>query len=548
MGISKDAYRALEEIVGPENISQEPVIMDSYCWVWENELLTHDLSGFSARPGAVVLPGSTEEVQAVARACNRHHIKFKPFSTGWVTLAFASGEEVVSIDLRRMDRILEIDAKNMFVVVEPYAIAGQIQAELMKLGLNLHMEGAGANCSPLASATSLTGSGPDSLFMGRSNEVLLAAEWVMPDGEIFRTGSLASGSGWFCGEGPGPSLRGLFRGKTGAGGCLGVFTKCALKLSPWPGPAELSVEGTIPAYTSPMPNNFKVYTLAFSSWEAYANAYYKIYDAEIGYICHRQFSMLGEDIGPAFWKMYIDPKKTLDDLEEFYDKPEINKLTDELRHFSFQIVLAGMVPGEIEYQDKALDRILSELGGHKVKDMSEKQMEEFAFLYFVKLPSKHLNNVLAGGRQGAFAQRWSPDLAVEYGQIAVELLKEHQSKGGLVKSGGDSLMGPMSDTGGGGVCAMEQFVHYARADLESVQAARDFCADARKVARKLEIGRGNEGDGSENLTREQVQARLAAAPQPQKFYRQWQIKQLVDPNGVADSKEYPMLNNPQDKM
>ena len=542
MALAKKAYTALEEIVGAENISDEPVILDSYSWMWENELLTHDRSGFSARPAAVVLPGNAEEVQSVVRACNRFHIQFKPFSTGWVTLALASSDKVISLDLRRMDRILEIDTKNMFVVVEPYAIAAQVQAEVMKLGLNIHLEGAGANCSPLASATSLTGSGPDSLYLGRSNEVLLATEWVTPEGELIRTGSLGSGLGWFCSEGPGPSLRGLFRGKTGAAGSLGVFTKCALKLSPWPGPTVMTVEGTIPAYNSLVPDNFRVYTIVFPSWKACADAYYKIYDAEIGYICHRQFSMLGEDLSTAFWKMYIDPTKSLDDLEEYYQKPEVKKLAEEMRHYSFQIILAGMIPGEVEYQDKALNHILASLDGHKVREMEELEMEKFTFLYFVKLPSKHLNNVLGGGRQGAFAQRWSPDLVMEYGPMAAKLLQKHQANGGLVKSGGDSLMGPMSDIGGGGICALEQFCHYARADMKSVESAREFCSDARQLAGKLGIGRGNEGDGTEGLTQEQLKERLARAPQPDKFYWQWRIKQIVDPNDTADSKGYPTLD------
>ena len=74
---------------------------------------------------------------------------------------------------------------------------------------------------------------------------------------------------------------------------MGVFTKCALKLTPWPGPPEMPVEGTVPAYNSPLPENFRAYTLAFPSWQAYADAYYKIYDAEIGYIAHRQYYYAG---------------------------------------------------------------------------------------------------------------------------------------------------------------------------------------------------------------------------------------------------------------
>ena len=117
----------------------------------------------------------------------------------------------------------------------------------------------------------------------------------MPDGNILRTGALGSGDGWFFGEGPGPSLRALIRGGLGHQGGLGVFTKCALKVYPWPGPAVMPVEGTVPAYNSPLPDNIRAYTPALTSWKTYADTFYKIYDAEIGYIAHRQFPKLGED-------------------------------------------------------------------------------------------------------------------------------------------------------------------------------------------------------------------------------------------------------------
>ena len=87
-----------------------------------------------------------------------------------------------------MDRILEIDKKNMFAVIEPYVIGVNLQAEAMKVGLNTHIIGAGGSCSPLASATSYAGPGPDTLFMGYGGENMLGLEWVMPDGEIIRTG------------------------------------------------------------------------------------------------------------------------------------------------------------------------------------------------------------------------------------------------------------------------------------------------------------------------------------------------------------------------
>ena len=63
-----------------------------------------------------------------------------------------------------MDRILEIDEKNMFAVVEPYVIGATLQAEAMKVGLNTHIIGAGASTSPLASACAYGGPGPASFY------------------------------------------------------------------------------------------------------------------------------------------------------------------------------------------------------------------------------------------------------------------------------------------------------------------------------------------------------------------------------------------------
>jgi glycolate oxidase len=69
MTLSREAYKALEDVVGPENISEEPAILDGYCFIWANEV--HFGDKFSARPPAVVMPGNTGEVQGVVRVCNK---------------------------------------------------------------------------------------------------------------------------------------------------------------------------------------------------------------------------------------------------------------------------------------------------------------------------------------------------------------------------------------------------------------------------------------------------------------------------------------------
>jgi len=250
MALSKEAYQALEDTVGAGYISNDPALLDSYRYPLSHTAihLGPYYRVYTPRSEAVLLPGNTEEVQAIVRVCNKYKIRFKASSTFWSAWGFPTDEGAIQLDMRRMDRILEIDRKNMFAVVEPYVIGATLQAEAMKVGLNTHLHGPGSSCSALASATSLGGLGPDTLFMGSHSENMLGVEWVMPNGEVIQVGSPGSGAGWFCGEGPGPSVRAVVRGMPGANGALGVFTKCALKLYPWPGPATLPVEGQPPAY------------------------------------------------------------------------------------------------------------------------------------------------------------------------------------------------------------------------------------------------------------------------------------------------------------
>ena len=119
--------------MGSEYISDDPVILDSYAW--RSGLLAGTVR-FVPRFEAVTLPQNTEEVQAIVKLCNRYKIQFKASSTGWGPYCDPTGPGVIKIDLRRMNRIVEINEKNMYAVVEPYVIGAQLQAELMKKGLN----------------------------------------------------------------------------------------------------------------------------------------------------------------------------------------------------------------------------------------------------------------------------------------------------------------------------------------------------------------------------------------------------------------------------
>ncbi len=346
--IAEEAYKALTKAVGEENVSREPAVLDAYAW---QPFLNDDPALWTARPAAVVLPASTQEVQAVVRACNRHGLKFKALCTGWGVHAGPTTEGVVQVDLRRMDRILELDEKNMVAVVEPYVSGAQLQAEAMKVGLNTHLIGAGPVCSPLASATSMHGVGHDGIYMSYSPRNVLGVEWVLPDGELLRLGTPGSGEGWFSGDGPGPSLRGVMRGASGAFGGLGVFTACALKLFNWPGPPAMKAEGTVCDSVVEQPENLRFYGCVFNRAEDFADAMYEVGEAEIGYLCLR--------ISLASFPMAMAPKV----YRMLMRTRNLRSIIYDALRYPFTILLAGDSMAELEYQEAVLRQIVLKHSG-----------------------------------------------------------------------------------------------------------------------------------------------------------------------------------------
>jgi hypothetical protein len=543
MSLAKSIYTALEDIVGAENVSDDPAVLDSYRYSLAHTAihLGPFFDTFTPRGAAVVLPGSTEEVQAIVKLCNKYKIKFKASSTFWSAQGFPSEDNTIQLDMRRMDRVLEIDEKNMFAVIEPGVLGATLQAETMKVGLNTHIPGSGCSCSILASATSYFGSGPSNLFGGWHYENLLGLEWVMPTGDILRTGSLGSGCGWFCGEGPGPSMKGVCRGFLGSKGSMGVYTKCAIKLFAWPGPQTLPVEGKPPAYRSPLPDNFRSYTLAFPSWKAWADAAHMIWDAGLGYLAHRQFNMFGRDLKFAMVKLLTDPTKTLGDLEKILEDPEVRRITEQSER-EFQIVLAGMTRRDIEWQVKVLEEILTRTGGWQVEAMNEPEIHDWALLYLIRLGHKNLNLVFGGSYDGCFGLFGALDFGALRAEEAAQFKKEWESHGAIVEAGGDCMMGPIGGQGGGGTGLWENFTCFDPHDKESTEGTLEFFDACTEFGLKKGWGVGMEkwnsvarGPDGRTTPKEQRDRMHRAAPQPSVFRYQHKVREAFNPNDLGDA-------------
>ncbi len=277
--LSEDAYMEFEEAVGEGNVSIDPGILQTYTYM--NGLAQGAFrSQWNILPICVILPETTEEVQKIVRICIKYKLKFKAHSTAWWIMSLAMCKNCVILDLRRMNK-LEINTDDALVITESYVTAGETQIETMKHGFHPHLVGAGPNASNLASGTSMQGTGGGTVRTSMNERNVLSVEWVTPTGDILKLGSINTpNAGWICGDGPGPSLRGMMRGAMGNMGGNGVFTRAALKLYPWYGP-EYCCKGEPPFFDS---EEIPFTYLTYVTWDSQDNeteALYLLGEAEI---------------------------------------------------------------------------------------------------------------------------------------------------------------------------------------------------------------------------------------------------------------------------
>ena len=228
-----EVYREIKEelirIVGEEWVSDDPAILIGY---------SRDQSLETARkPNLVVLPDSTAQVSKVLAVACEYGVAVTPWSTGANTGGGCIPQRGgIILDMRRMDRILEIDEENMSVRFQPGVTFGKVYIEDEKLGLRNVCPSAPASVSMLANYLD-KGVFQVSNKYGVGTDSILGMVIVLPDGEVVKTGCLfQKGYGSICVEGPGPDLSGIFHASMGI---FGICTEMVAQLYPLPEHEEI---------------------------------------------------------------------------------------------------------------------------------------------------------------------------------------------------------------------------------------------------------------------------------------------------------------------
>jgi len=177
-----------------------------------------------ALPDVVCFPHSTEEVSEVMKISARHQVPVIPFGGGTSMEAQVNAiHGGITIDMREMNKILQISPQDLQVTVEAGVTRLQLNKAIANTGFTFFID-PGADAT-IGGMTSTRASGTTAVRYGTMRENVLALTVVLADGRVIKTGSRARKSA------AGYDLTRLF---VGAEGTLGVITEVTLRLHPLP--------------------------------------------------------------------------------------------------------------------------------------------------------------------------------------------------------------------------------------------------------------------------------------------------------------------------
>ncbi|MHA3914473.1 FAD-binding oxidoreductase [Halovulum sp. GXIMD14793] len=171
-------------------------------------------------PDGVAYPANTDEVARIVRICAEENCPIIPWGVGTSleanALAISGG---ISLDMSRMDKVLEVAAEDMLTIVQPGVTREALNTDLRATGLFFPID-PGANAT-LGGMAATRASGTTAVRYGTMRENVLALEVVLADGRIIRTGTRAAKSA------AGYDLTKLMIGSEGT---LGIITELTLRL------------------------------------------------------------------------------------------------------------------------------------------------------------------------------------------------------------------------------------------------------------------------------------------------------------------------------
>ena len=213
--MSAAVLHRLANLLPPDRLLERPEQLGAY----ESDGLT----AFRARPLAVAIPESADEVIALVRFCHAEKLPFVARGSGTSlsggSLPVAGG---IVIALNRLNRILRLDPAQRLAIVEPGVINSQVSQAAIPHGLHYAPDPSSQSICTIGGNVAFNAGGAHCLKHGMTSNHVLGIKAVLATGEVVTWGGPSR-------ENIGPDWCGLF---TGNEGLFGIALEITLQLLP----------------------------------------------------------------------------------------------------------------------------------------------------------------------------------------------------------------------------------------------------------------------------------------------------------------------------
>lgn len=214
----------LRGVVG--EVVDQPAHLGTYAHDWWPRMLMQRRAGADLPgPEVVAAPATRDELVGLVRWAHEHRVALVPFGAGTgVCGGAAPVAGAVTVDLKRLNRILDLDEESGTVTVEPGVLAQSLEDHLAHRGWSLGHFPSSIHCSTIGGFLAIRSAGQASTGYGKLEDMVVGLEVVLPDGRVFEARDVPSSAA-------GPDLKRLFLGSEGT---LGIITRATLHVRPAP--------------------------------------------------------------------------------------------------------------------------------------------------------------------------------------------------------------------------------------------------------------------------------------------------------------------------
>ena len=213
--MAENAIARLTALLPAGRIMSAPAELSAY----ESDGLT----AFAARPLAVAVPETQEEVIAIVRFCHAEKLPFVARGSG-TSLSGGSlpVKEGIVITMNRLNRILKLDPAGRVAVVEPGVVNAHVSVAAQPHGLHFAPDPSSQSICTIGGNVAFNSGGAHCLKYGMTSNHVLGLKAVLATGEVVEFGGASR-------EQVGPDWTGLFVGNEGL---FGIALEVTLQLLP----------------------------------------------------------------------------------------------------------------------------------------------------------------------------------------------------------------------------------------------------------------------------------------------------------------------------